>query len=286
MFNIILNVFSSDVVFCWFASVYAFVGVFCSKITGAKSVIVVGGVDVAKEPELKYGIWLSPWKSVLVRYALRNATYVLVVDPGLKEDAIRLAQYEGRNILYLPTGYDSAFWKPPSERGNVVLTVAHAGDLPRFRVKGIDILIESARLLPEIEFVVVGVDFVLVEKFNPPANMTFHSTTERKNLLPFYRYAKVYCQPSRREGLSNTLCEAMLCGCIPVATDVGGNRAAVGDAGFLIPANDSKLLGAALKEAIQSDTDRSAKARSRIVGLFPKEKRERELLKIIQGLIE
>src|SRR5258708_35894112 len=110
--SIAKGAFGSDVVFCWFASVYAFIGVLLGKMFGMKSVIVVGGVDVAKDEELKYGIWLSPWRGRLVRFALRGASRVLVVDPGLKDDAIRLAAYDGGDIRYLPTGYNPMTWKP------------------------------------------------------------------------------------------------------------------------------------------------------------------------------
>src|SRR6267142_2082252 len=71
--KIVVKAFRCDVTFCWFASVYAFVAVTMGKILGIKSIIVIGGVDVAKDKELKYGIWLSPWRAKLVRYALRNA---------------------------------------------------------------------------------------------------------------------------------------------------------------------------------------------------------------------
>ena len=52
-------------------------------------------------------------------------------------------------------------------------------------------------------------------------------TIERARLLEYYRRAKVYCQPSRREGLPGALCEAMLCGCYPVVTGTGGMPEAV-----------------------------------------------------------
>jgi glycosyltransferase involved in cell wall biosynthesis len=284
MFKIIIGVFRSDVIFCWFASVYASIGVVFGRVVGIQSIIVVGGVDVAKEKELNYGIWLSAWKSKLVRYALQHADRVLVVDPCLKEDAVRLAKYDGKNIVYLPTGYDVLFWKPMGEKEPIVLTVAVVHDEQRVRLKGIDTLIETARKLPEMQFIVIGTHPELVLKFQPPANMTFHPTMERKSLLPYYRQSKVYCQPSRREGLPNTLCEAMLCGCVPVATEVGGNGTAIGDTGILVPSNDPEALCNALMKAMKSTDDIGAKARSRIVALFPKEKRERDLLRVIKGI--
>ncbi len=273
----------SDVVLCWFASVYSAVAVAAARLISVRSLVVIGGVDVACEPQLKYGIWQSRWKSKLVRYALRRASLVLAVDPSLREDAMRLAQYDGRNILYLPTGYDPEFWKPLGIKVPLVLTVAAVDDEVRFRVKGLDTLIEAARRLSEVRFVLIGVSQPLVARYAIPENMTVHPRIDRKALLPYYQHAKVYCQPSRREGLANTLCEAMLCGCIPVATEVGGNPTAVGQTGFLIPPDRVEALVEAIVRALAADERVGIEARTRVVSLFPREKRDRELLRLVAG---
>jgi len=281
--KIFFHVFSTDVVFCWFASTYAFVGVVVGKMLGLKSIVIVGGVDAAKDKALNYGIWLSPWKSLLVRYVFRNATRILVVDPFLKEQAINLAEYEGKNISYLPTGYDSHFWKPLGVKEPIVLMVATVRDAVTFKRKGIDTLIEAARNLPDVKFIIVGTDPELALKLRPPLNMKFYRVIPRNDILPFYQRAKVYCQPSRWEGLPNALCEAMLCGCIPVASDVCGNPTAVSTTGILVPPNDSAALAGAIQSALNMNEDNGAKARARIVSLFPKERRENELVRLIRG---
>jgi glycosyltransferase involved in cell wall biosynthesis len=284
IFKIFFFGFNSYVIYCWFASVYSFFAVVTGKLFGAKSVVVVGGVDVAKEEKYGYGIWLSFWKSKLVRFSLRYANKILVVDPSLGEDAKRLAEYDGKNIMYLPTAYDSSFWKPLGVKDQMVLTVAVIRDQPRLLCKGIEILIEVARMLSNIKFIVIGVDENIVLKLRPPLNIVFLSAMTRKELLPFYQQAKVYCLPSRREGLPNTLCEAMLCHCIPVATNIGGVRTAVGDSGILVEPDNSSALAEAVKEALKFPDETGMKGRARIVSLFPKEKRENGLLQIISEL--
>ena len=185
---------------------------------------------------------------------------------------------------YVPTGYDAERWKPTGVKVPVVLTVAVVGDETRIKVKGLDVLLEAAKRLPETRFVIVGVMAEFAARLQAPENVSLHSLMEREKLLPFYQHAKVYCQPSRREGLPNTLCEAMLCGCIPVASNVGGNPTAVGDAGILFPAGDTDALVEALECALRMDEQASLKARGRIVSLFPREKREAELTRTVEGL--
>ena len=151
-------------------------------------------------------------------------------------------------------------------------------------LKGIDVLIESARRLPQFTFHIVGVDPKITFDTNPPANMTFYSATPRKELLPFYQSAKVYCQPSLHEALSYTLREAMLCECIPVATEVGGMTTAVSGIGVLVPPGNVDALVAGLLKAMQFPADVGVKARARIVALYPQEKRVSELYKLIDGV--
>jgi glycosyltransferase involved in cell wall biosynthesis len=283
--KIVVRAFGCDVIFCWFASVYAFVAVMMGKILGIKSVIVIGGVDVAKDKELGYGIWLSPWRARLVRYALRNADRVLAVHPALRDDAARLAGYDGGNIQYLPTGYNGGIWKPAGEKESLVLTVAAVKDSRRLRVKGIDVLAEAARRLPGMTFIVIGVESRFRGNVQPPLNMHFRPVMNRMELLPYYQHAKVYCLPSLREGLPNSLCEAMLCGCIPVASDAGGSRTAVGEAGILVPPGDIDSLVGGLQRAMQMRSDAGSAARARIVAMFPSEKRETGLISILNGLL-
>ncbi len=50
----------SDLVFAWFALDHAYGACRLARLFGRKSVVVVGGVDAAKVPELEYGVHLHP----------------------------------------------------------------------------------------------------------------------------------------------------------------------------------------------------------------------------------
>lgn len=68
-------------------------------------------------------------------------------------------------------------------------------------------------------------------------------------LLPQF---DIFALPSKAEGISNTLLEAMACGCAPVATDVGGNPELIEHEanGLLTRAQDSSALAAALARLV------------------------------------
>jgi glycosyltransferase involved in cell wall biosynthesis len=275
-----------ELVFTWFASTYAAAAVFSARRSGIPSVIALGGADVAGIPSMGYGIWISPWRGKLVGYALRNANRVLAVDPSLKEQAIRRAGYDGGNIETLPTGYDPDLWCPAGAKDQLVLTVAVCDSEARLKIKGIDLLFEAATRLPEVPFLLIGIHERLIAglRSRAPANVDIRERIGRDALLGLYRRAKVYCQPSVIEGLPGAVCEAMLCGCFPVGTDVGGMKSAINGAGLLVPYGNAALLGAALREGLASPPDASTAARAAIADRFTVKRREEGLVRIIREL--
>jgi glycosyltransferase involved in cell wall biosynthesis len=78
---------------------------------------------------------------------------------------------------------------------------------------------------------------------------------------------------SRSEGTSISLLEAMSSGLCPVVTDVGGNRAVLGDqlTHRLVPADDPHALKAAWDDALRDPARRrsdASSARKRIESAF------------------
>jgi glycosyltransferase involved in cell wall biosynthesis len=282
-FRILWGIPGADLTFSWFASVYTAAVVFVARMFGKKSIVVVGGADVTRVDAAGYGQWASPWRALLAGYALRRAWRVLAVDESLRQEAIRRADYGGENILVVPTGYDPERWTPGDGRTSGVLTIAACESVSRLKVKGIPDLVEAARLLPETPFTIVGIggDVLRRSGLDAPANVRILPYADREQLLALYRDAAVYCQPSLFEGLANSLCEAMLCGCIPVATDAGGSARVVGNTGFVVTPRDPGALAVALRMALGASADKGVAARSRIMELFPLRRREELLTQLI-----
>ncbi len=87
-----------------------------------------------------------------------------------------------------------------------------------------------------------------------------------------YQNTKFYFQGSRLEGLPNAVCEAMLCGCIPIGSRVFGIPDIIGNTGLLfdtekdlVQVKDFILSGLGEKESKQ--------ARKRIISKFNISKR-------------
>ena len=278
------RVASVDVIFGWFASVYAAIAVLAGASLGKRTYLQLGGVDMASEPDLGYGIWTSGWRSRMVGQALRNATRVLAVDESLVEEAKVRARYDGLNIEVLPTGFDPQRWMPGLEKEPYVVCVASVPDEARVRIKGLDVLLEAAAKLPDLRFKIIGVRGDLAGRLSVPKNVELLPWMPQEAVRVHLERAAVYCQPSRREGLPNALCEAMLCECIPVATAVGGNPRAVGNTGLLVESGDVDALKRALEMAVTLPRDHGRAARQHVMERFSRERREQRLVELFEGL--
>jgi glycosyltransferase involved in cell wall biosynthesis len=277
----------AQITYSWFASVYAAVTVASARFLRRPSVVVVGGVDVARHPEIGYGLWITPWKGKLSGFALRHATRVLVVDPSLAVRARERAGYDGANIVWVPTGYDAARWIPSGTKQRRVLTVAACSTPGRVRAKGLDFLAQVAARMPDVPFRLVGIAKAVegyVRSFAPP-NIEILPPLPRSELLVHYQEAKVYCQPSLVEGLPNCVCEAMLCAAVPVGTDVGGIPTAVGRAGECVLFGDLDGLCGAIRKGLDAPEEAGAQARARIASEFTLARREAALVALLEELL-
>lgn len=276
----------ADVSFCWFGSVYAFFVVLGAKLAGKRSIIMLGGVDVAREPELGYGIWRSRWKGWLLGYALRKADRVFAVDISLRATLELSSGRRWEKVEALPTGYDPAFWRSDRRKEPVVLCVAGCNSMQRVKIKGIDLLLEAARGLPSVRFEVIGIDEAIARMLGDdiPPNVLLLPPVPREQLPDLYGRARVFCQPSRREGLPNALCEAMLCGCIPVGTDVGGIPTAIGAHGFVVERESVEALIAGIERGLAAPDEVGIEARGHIARTFPDARREKILVETIRRL--
>ncbi len=101
----------------------------------------------------------------------------------------------------------------------------------------------------------------------------------------------IFVLPSLTEALSNSLMEAMACGCCAVASRVGGNPELVeqGVRGFLFPPGDAAGLTRALQEAILNPDLRRRMGdagREFVRANFSREKAVRRMEQIYSGLLE
>lgn len=285
IFKIAASIWRSDVSFSWFASGHSFIAVLLSMVLKKRSLVVAGGYDVACVPEIDYGQFTQVWpKRFMTIFSLKYANMVLPVSNFTKREA--LARAEPRRLRVIYNGVDTEMFQAGSgpKEDDLVIT---AGGISRFNLKrkGLETLVRSARLVPEARFVIIGKwldDSIDYLKSIAPSNVSFTGFVQDEELLRWYQRARVYVQLSAYESFGMSLAEAMLCECVPVATDRGALPEVVGNTGFYVSYGDEKATAAGIRAALESD--KGADARKRIEDTFSVERREKALIEAIEEL--
>ncbi len=289
-------------VYGWFSDYHMVLPVLAARLFRKPVAVAVGGFDAISLPSLDYGIVTSRWRWPLARIVLRLADVLLPVSPSLvhsrnpflgrpeeEEQGLRAFVPDLQTeIRVLSTGYDPEAWPMgPPEREAVVSTVGMIDSDRTLRRKGIDLMIEAARAVPDIRFRIIGVQNPpdLRARYNPPPNVELIEPVAREALVAYYHETSVYLQLSRAEGLPNVLCEAMLCGCIPVGSSMFGIPDGIGSAGFVVERPEIADIVRALRSALAADAGMRSQARRHIIENFSFDLRRARLQQIMDNML-
>ena len=277
-----LGILRSDVVFCWFADIYSEWSVRLARWLGKKSIVVVGGYEVAKVPEINYGLMLSEDDAKMVKYILDRADKLLAVSDFVKKE---IEQYShGKNASVVYNAVDLAGLTPRDKKEDIVVTVGNATK-ERCALKGIDTFVKASLSVPEARFVVIGgTDDETVTRLkgiNPKVEFT--GQIPHDEAMVWLERAKVYCQLSKTESFGMALAESMSLECTPVVTFEGAMPELVGNAGFYVPYGDVQAASDAIKKALVSE--KGKEARQRISQSFSIQVRETALVSAIERTI-
>jgi glycosyltransferase involved in cell wall biosynthesis len=211
-------------------------------------------------------------------------TRVLAVSEEVRRCCIEVDHLRPERVETVYNGVEVPSWPLESRHAcrerlglsdfkEIVLTIGNIR-----RVKGIDIFLRAAANVckshPSALFVIVGdnhdpVHFnelnELISELGISRNVLFYGPSE--DIAGFLAAGDVFCLPSRSEGFSNALIEAMGAGVACVATRVGGNVEAIEQNcnGVLVPSEDATALSSAINELLDDPT------RARVLGRAARE---------------
>jgi L-malate glycosyltransferase len=180
---------------------------------------------------------------------------VFAVSEQVRQHCIDVDRIAPARVLTIYNGLDVADWDIAIRQEKVadrplIVTVGNIR-----RVKGHDIFIKAAssvlQKFPNVAFQIAGEvldhgyfqelqnlvrDLKLADRFSFVSGVT--------DLPQYLSAAEIFVLPSRSEGFSNAIIEAMAASLPVVATDVGGNAEAVRDgvSGFVVPSEDATAL--------------------------------------------
>lgn len=274
----------SNVVYSWWAASWGTLfAVLFAKILRKKSTVVVGGYEVAYEPEMNYGSLLSIFGRLKLKLILKHASKIFTVSKSSTKEMIRFMAPKNFSLIY--NGIDTENFKPKSHKKDLVITV---GSISKFRIKKkrFDVFVKASKYLPEVSFLLIGkFEDASVEDLRKMggSNVEFTGYVSNYELLRYYQQAKVYCQLSTQESFGVALAEAMSCSCVPVVVKRYSLPEIVGDSGFYTSYGNPKHTAEMIKKALKSNKGRQA--RDRIERNFSLEKREKLLVEEISQLV-
>jgi glycosyltransferase involved in cell wall biosynthesis len=239
---------------CFFAGYHTIIPVFLGKFFGKEVIIECGGTDAMHLPKIDYGNYRKKWLKKATVYSFRNCSLILPVahslvkstytydpDSPKKQGLLHLIPGLKTKIQVVYNGFDEQFWsdnlkdKTPFSFVTVATGISKKN---RAMVKGIDLVLEMAKAFPSYSFTIIGDRKFLTDL----PNIKVLPSLSQKEIREVYRNSQFYLQLSYSEGFPNALAEAMLCGCIPIGSNVGEIAKIVGETGFILPQKDVNLL--------------------------------------------
>ena len=172
--------------------------------------------------------------------------------------------------------------------------------------KGLDLTLcafaEVLKVYPQARLTLVGAGPLraeleaLAEQLKVTASVEFTGFLPLGGILKRTYESQIFLHPSRtgadgnREGVPNSMLEAMASGAVAVATDHGGIAEAITDgvSGLLVPENDAPALAAAVLRVMGDDALRLALAqggRAAVEGKYSQELQSQHLIALYKDLI-
>ncbi len=222
-----------------------------------KHIIILHGTDCNIIPEIGYGNLQRPILKWFTKKSIQNANLLLPVSESLinndsdyyTENQISLGL--NKNITGLNTPIqvvhngietNSFFIKNNNRQPNSFLTIALGLENKKnVKLKGIDLILNWAEKNPNSKVTIVGSERIFNYR-NKLKNVKVIGKVNQTELLEIYNENKYYLQLSISESFGLSLCESMLCGCIPIISNTGMMPEIIEGKGYILEKRDLNLL--------------------------------------------
>ena len=300
-FFLLLNIHRFEYIVVSFGGYWSFLPSLFGRVFGKKTFIILHGTDCAAFEEINYGnLRKQPLKqfckwSYKLAYRLLPVSESLVYTENTYFDKERVIKQGYVHFFpeiktpytVIPNGFELDKWQNDSSitttrSPNSFVSVASGNSL---YLKGIDLILKIAKSFKEYRFHIVG--FSDNENlYSDCTNVYFHGRITQEKLKELFYSSTFYLQLSITEGFGCALCEAMLCGCIPIGSNVNAIPEIIGEAGYILKNRDSKELMLLIQNNISKNTALSELSTEKISRDYPISRRKHELLETMDGKSE
>lgn len=302
LFLLLFYISKTDIVLVSFAGYHSLLPAILGRFLKKPVHIILHGAEVASIPSLRYGSLRKKWIKKIVEISISNATSILPVSKYLIESkhlskGVGISSAQGLrtffpklkfefNVIY--NGLDPDFWAFPEDnsKNDTALIVAMAQP-NQFERKGIDLLLEAAVQLKHISFKVLALKGHWTEK-TLPANVEYLPFLPPQEVRMHFQKATVFLQISRWEGFGCALCEAMLCGCLPIVGNVNMLPEIAGNEESVLTHLNSDELTKTILQTLKTSSNSSKKrnGRTHIINKFHIDLREERLVNHLKSSID
>jgi glycosyltransferase involved in cell wall biosynthesis len=241
----------------------AFVGSLAGKLLGKKSVVKVmasGGWSDLKRMRDNSFVWGARYMLPLIR---RHCDRVVALNRETAAE-LREAGFTPEQIVLGANGVEANCAHKRTYRLHAPARLVFVGRLQR--QKGLDLLLQALARLKEVH---PAADWVLWVFGDGPGRAEYENLASDLKIAEQIQFlgqipdvpaqlaeADVFVLPSRAEGMSNALLEAMVAGLPCIATCIDGNTDLVqdGDDGLLVPPENPGALAQALASLLNNQS--------------------------------
>lgn len=294
-FSLLIEVPKADVVLVQFGGYWSLIPSIYGKIFKKPVYIILHGTDCAAIPALNYGSLRIPLLKWFCEKSYQLATKLLPVSESLihtKNSYIDPKNPVSNGLNYhfpglktlinvIPNGFDGTFWFPELSLRPEKISFLAVMSQAQFYLKGGDLIMELAKEMPQYNFKLAGLKCPV--GITAPANVSFLGRLDKEALREEYQKAHYYFQLSSYEGFGCALCEAMLCGCKPIVSNVNEMPKIVGTTGIIIPYRSLSSLIEHVSQTLRQTEEKSTiiAPRERILSLYPLSIRKKKLLETL-----
>ena len=288
----------TDKILVEFGGYWSMLPTLIGKLFGKPVFVILHGTDCASLPELSYGSLRKPLVRLFCKITYRHAIALLPVSSSLIKceniffptDRPIPQGYKHffpeiiTNCKVIGNGIDGLFWNSLKENIKDDNSFIAVFSEKQFELKGGDLIIELAKSFENCKFYMAGMKS-LPGSIIIPHNVVNLGYLNRKELREYFRRCQFHLQLSSFEGFGISLCEAMLCNCIPIGSSVNSIPEIIGDTGFILETKNLDQCVELIKKVLLSKRKKELGelARNRILNRYSLEKRTTELLQTINN---
>lgn len=297
-FYLLWNLKRTSLYITQFAGYQSFLPALFSRIFKKPSLIVLGGSDCVSFASFKYGNFNKKLLGRFTKWSYNYSSHLAPVADELIYGEWTYypvdGQFQGVKVFapkakidyrVIPYGYSSDLFKRTHEKiENTFLMVGYLNSANYYR-KGVDMIISLAKAKPELKFTIIGGAAEDLPDVQIPTNITMIKSLSYEELQNYYSQFKYYLQISICEGFPSALCEAMLCECIPIVSDVAAMPHIVGETGYILKKRSESEFERLVERILShSNSSKAHDCRARIIEHYPLNRRQ-ELIDYIKEII-